>query len=982
MSKRFNPFAFSLLFATLSGCGGMALETDPENGAGSPGESTTNSPPEIELQGDLMIEVAINSPYVEPGVTASDIEDGDLSHKVISDAGTVDTSKQGVYHVTYQVKDSRNASAKSKVRTVVVVPAESTDPDPVDPAPTDPIPPADPVVETPEEPGPVVETPDASVPTIRYFKLIGYGADRKPTEIQALDSGAVVDLAKLPMNSVNILAVSADQTKTGSVHFTLAGPVTINRYENNAIYTVAEEPANLDILAGGLAVGDYTLTATPYELPDMNGAKGASTVVTFTVSSGNDSEGTASQTPAITNVDFVAITDDSDQMVKIAAISEGAVVDLADVPVSLVNIVAGTEDVSKTGSVRFVLDGPVSIDRIENAPDYTMANATSHLTVGDQDQLPVGTYSLSITAYSEPDAAGVAGRTKTVNFEVVRSAPPAPPAPEEPTLAVADDYFTVADGSAEGLSVASNDTYVADSTTFAVATYPENGEMVMDLDGSFVYSPHDGFTGVDGFTYAATSGSVVKSGKASITVLPKAGTAKGFTPIKPSSDSRLVYVSSSSGSDSNTCLSASAPCKSLSAALSKTRAGMPDHVYLKRGDVWRGQVLEGIKSGRSTSEPAVVAFYGDSGPRPKLEHSDNFIHTFKRPITFKNVHIIGLHFDAYKLDTADPAFTGQSADHANLVFLMDNENVLLEDNLFDRLEIVIQGYDGYDPKNFTLRRNIFTGTYYNKSSFDRNSRPSNIYAANVDGLVLEENVIDHGGWHPTVPGAAANMFNHNVYLQASNNGNRVVVRNNIITRGASHGLQMRAGGVAEDNFFARNALGLLLGYGEVELKAGVKAHAINNVVTEGHSMVKGDKPCSGVNLCTPARWGIDFDVNGAADYMASGNIVSGVDNAHTSWATQFDNLVTKSIYIHGDPSPAVKMSANITWRWQTPTEGDGPNYADPGRTLADYNQSLGGDSSFEDFMKTVKSRGLQTWDERYTAKSINSYIRAGFQVRN
>src|SRR5690606_2212974 len=133
------------------------------------------------------------------------------------------------------------------------------------------------------------------------------------------------------------------------------------------------------------------------------------------------------------------------------------------------------------------------------------------------------------------------------------------------------------------------------------------------------------------------------------------------------------------------------------------------------------------------------------------------------------------HIKAYKLDTAHPQFTGHHGDGDKAVFLGGHTNLLLEDMLFDHVEIVLQDWNGGTPTNITLRRNIFTGAYYDQSSLDRNGRPSNLYAKGVNGLVIEENVFDHGGWHPTVKNAGANMYNHNLYLQYENVGNKVVV---------------------------------------------------------------------------------------------------------------------------------------------------------------------------------------------------------------
>jgi hypothetical protein len=448
-------------------------------------------------------------------------------------------------------------------------------------------------------------------------------------------------------------------------------------------------------------------------------------------------------------------------------------------------------------------------------------------------------------------------------------------------------------------------------------------------------------------------------------------TDNGFTVIKPSKDSKLIYVSNSQGNDKNSCLTEAAPCKTIAAGAKKMRSGYPDHLYLKQGDVWRDQTLNNLASGRNASEPAVVAFYGKSGKRPKIEVSSTS-HVHKNKIQY--VHFIGLEISAYKMDPKNAAFTGTNG--GNIMMLGAKENLLFEDNLFNHVEVVAQSWQGGIPKNLTFRRNIWTGYYYSKSSLDRNSRPSNMYMDGVDGLTIEENVFDHGGWHDSVPNAGANMFNHNIYLQHSVNGAKVVLRKNIITRASSHGAQLRAGGLAEDNFFGRNALGLLIGYSVEPLKTGVRAHAINNVASEGHSMIKGINACKGNGLCTSAVWGIEFDINGAADWQARGNIASLLSPEDKQWQTKYKSLVKKSM--PGLDNPVAKSSNNISWKWESATQGTGPKYPAPDRTLADYNASLGGTKSFDAFMTVVLNRQLQTWDERYTASAINNYIRAGF----
>src|SRR5690606_36718906 len=95
---------------------------------------------------------------------------------------------------------------------------------------------------------------------------------------------------------------------------------------------------------------------------------------------------------------------------------------------------------------------------------------------------------------------------------------------------------------------------------------------------------------------------------------------EGFTPRKPSLDSRRLYVSNSTGSDANnSCEDIDKPCKSLQYAAGKMRTNSPDHLYLKRGDVWTNESFSNLPAGRSNAEPAVVAFYGCEGDRPKIQ---------------------------------------------------------------------------------------------------------------------------------------------------------------------------------------------------------------------------------------------------------------------------------------------------------------------------------------------------------------------------
>jgi hypothetical protein len=533
-----------------------------------------------------------------------------------------------------------------------------------------------------------------------------------------------------------------------------------------------------------------------------------------------------------------------------------------------------------------------------------------------------------------------------------------------------DSYSTVSNKALnvdQATGLLSND---AISGQVTAVTEPAHGALVLNIDGSFSYTPDYGFTGVDSFDYSVMDANGAQA-EASVALAVAEGEAeeeavgKGFTPIIASDDTRTVYVSSSEGLDSNAGLSIGAPVKTLSKAFSLVRGGYPDHVLLKRGDVWVDENLNGIKSGRSKAEPAVVAFYGETGDRPKLKASG---YSFSSDGA-NYVNIMGLEIVAYKLNPADPAYDGRTS--ANIRLIGEFKNILFEDMKFRFIEFIVQGYDSKRPRDFHIRRSMILDKYSPGTSHTKDSRPSGIYTDHGEGLTIEESLWDHNGWNADIDGAGANMYNHNMYISERDNaGNKVVIRDNIVTRGSSHGIHGRPGGLYENNFFARNAIGLQMGYhGGDALSEGTFAYARNNVISEGLHMDRGGDACSNTALCTGAIWGLWVENLGQADVRVEGNIVSN-RMAHTS----SDNFYAEGL----KKDPAAYYSDNIVYQWNNEEQGIGQGYPDPERTLADYNASLGGERSFEAFIQKARNRGLQEWDERYTADAINDYIRAGF----
>ena len=107
--------------------------TDAANNTGTATRTVTvvdTTAPEIELTGDATLNINVNSTYADPGYTATDIHDGDITSNVIVTGDIVDITTVGSYTVTYNVTDTNGNAAAEKTRTVNV--NDSSAPIPVD----------------------------------------------------------------------------------------------------------------------------------------------------------------------------------------------------------------------------------------------------------------------------------------------------------------------------------------------------------------------------------------------------------------------------------------------------------------------------------------------------------------------------------------------------------------------------------------------------------------------------------------------------------------------------------------------------------------------------------------------------------------------------------------------------------------------------------------------------------------------------------
>lgn len=507
---------------------------------------------------------------------------------------------------------------------------------------------------------------------------------------------------------------------------------------------------------------------------------------------------------------------------------------------------------------------------------------------------------------------------------------------------------------------------------------------------------------------------------------------EGWTILRPSADSRLIYVSSSQGNDANNGLSENAPKATLSAAAALLRDGFPDWLLLKRGDIFDTSLM-GFgwnKSGRSADEPTVMSSYGTGTLRPRIHSGtwDGLSSTNNPSVSpIRHVAIVGVHFFA-------SGYTGSEWEPKGLGWHADFENLLIEDCRFEKYfgGMVVEVLDGPRGQNLRIRRCQVLDSYTTLSGHS-----GGVYINAVDGILLEENLIDHNGWSETVPGAVPTIFRHNVYVQSTNTGLRAI--GNLIASGGSHGMQARPGGLVENNLFVNNAMALLLGTSWTTYE-DVNIEAKRNVILTGRDLTPS----------LPRGWGIEVVTTQSG--LVQGNIIAnngdvgfpvplgvgdvtvptGVhnlvieDNKIYNWGghsnTQgvyplISGLVFRRNFIverdvnspllrHLSPiSPSYfQSSENRFWTRVTPLDswfrnvdaflsldqwrqivGDTtsriarPNFRDPSRDLGAYNAHLGGANSFREFLTHARGMSKRNWDSRYTAAAVNDWIREGFE---
>ncbi|MFK8051999.1 MAG: immunoglobulin-like domain-containing protein [Woeseiaceae bacterium] len=116
-TRSMKAIVFGGLLLSVFACGGGGNDTStPPANTGGPTDST---PPVLVLNGGESLEIVVDTLYFDPGATASDDQDGDITDR-ITVSSQVNSAVPGEYTVAYNVSDAANNAATEITRIVTV----------------------------------------------------------------------------------------------------------------------------------------------------------------------------------------------------------------------------------------------------------------------------------------------------------------------------------------------------------------------------------------------------------------------------------------------------------------------------------------------------------------------------------------------------------------------------------------------------------------------------------------------------------------------------------------------------------------------------------------------------------------------------------------------------------------------------------------------------------------------------------------------
>ncbi|MFW5844616.1 MAG: hypothetical protein ACOCXJ_00140 [Planctomycetota bacterium] len=330
--------------------------------------------------------------------------------------------------------------------------------------------------------------------------------------------------------------------------------------------------------------------------------------------------------------------------------------------------------------------------------------------------------------------------------------------------------------------------------------------------------------------------------------------AAGWSVLRPEPDSRIVYVSASAGDDTSAVVYAAsdpalgadprqpvgtvAPFASIDAAFAAVRAGAPDWVLLRAGDVWDHGKMP-LPAGRAVDAPFVIADYGPGDQRPLIRNGNSgaFGTLGSRETGYTGYLVVaGIAFINNHCDPADPAYDASlDPKTSNLrTGHADVYHLLFEDCRFRFTQVNVQRLGDWRLHDIGFRRCQFLDSY------SRSGHGQGLFVSKT-AVDLEECLFDHGGWLQQAgdglgtEDGVATIFNHNFYYSSCSDFRMVgnaFLRSSSMQKFRADETGLMADLLFENNLIVEGEVGLSIGGNSDEPDRFVRPVVRDNVLLD------------------------------------------------------------------------------------------------------------------------------------------------------
>ena len=118
--NQWEPGTYRITYSVVDAAGNVTETTERIVTISEKPKPVDKVPPIVDLIGEATLQILVSSEYDEPGYSATDDQDGNIT-ELVKVVGEVNASKPGNYQLTYSVSDDAGNLSDEVIRTIVVI---------------------------------------------------------------------------------------------------------------------------------------------------------------------------------------------------------------------------------------------------------------------------------------------------------------------------------------------------------------------------------------------------------------------------------------------------------------------------------------------------------------------------------------------------------------------------------------------------------------------------------------------------------------------------------------------------------------------------------------------------------------------------------------------------------------------------------------------------------------------------------------------